>query len=50
MVRQLDGMVLNGLTSEMPQKPTDGISTDGANNFEGGIMFRFFLQNCNGNP
>lgn len=48
MVRQLDGMVLNAPTSEIPQKPTDGISTDGTNNFEGGgIMFRFFIQNCN---
>lgn len=36
MVRQLDGMVLNEPTSETPQKPIDGISTDGSNNFGGG--------------
>ena len=50
MVRQLGGMVLNAPTSEIPQKPTDGISTDGTNNSGGGvgcIMFRFFIQNCN---
>lgn len=47
IVRQLGGMVLNAPTSEIPQKPTDGISTDGTNNSGGCIMFRFFIQNCN---
>jgi hypothetical protein len=31
-------MVLNGPTSEIPQKPTDGISTDGTNNFKKKIL------------